>query len=349
MKKLSVLGTLWVLTGCTVVPIPLNTALLPGLVPQSPPIHRGLQTEIGRPVFSDPYANATIVPPQISPTAPVGGTLPTTGTNTSSNLTPPAPNLPINTTTTVASSQELNAIGERIFRNETEGDASKLLRWHSQGNFADLGIGHLVWYPANQRGPYTETFPNFLKYVQTRNVPLPTWLANRPNEGGPWANKAAFERAKDDPQMRELANFLQKTLGLQAAFMSDQLRRNIPTMVQTLPAPYRQAALNNFQIMEKTSGGLYPMLDYMVFQGSGTSSNERYNGHGWGLLQVLLNMETVQPGPNALAEFMRSANDSVMHRVAAAPTERREARMLSAWQTRIRTYKVPTRVGVASR
>ncbi|SKA82349.1 hypothetical protein SAMN02745130_02281 [Thiothrix eikelboomii] len=345
MKKLSVLGTLLVLTGCTVVPIPLNTALLPGLVPQSPPTHRALQTEIGRPVFSNPYASATIVPPQLSPTAPVGSTAPTASTTIST----PLPNLPIITTGTVTSSQEMNAIGERIFRNETEGDARQLLRWHSQGNFADLGIGHLVWYPANQRGPYTETFPSFLNYVQSKNVPLPTWLANRPNQASPWANKAAFERAKDDPQLRELANFLQKTLGLQAAFMTDQLRRNLPTMVQTLPAPYRQAALNNFQVMEKTPGGVYPMLDYMVFQGSGTSSNERYNGLGWGLLQVLLNMETVQPGPNALAEFMRSANDSVMHRVAAAPAERREARMLSTWQTRIRTYKLPTRVGVASR
>lgn len=346
MKKLYVLGMLLVLTGCTVVPIPLNTALLPGLVPQSPPTtHRALQTEMGRPVFTDPYANATIVPPQISPTATVGSTTPTA----TIPISTPTPTLPITHAGLSASPQDMNAIGERIFRNETEGDTSKLLRWNSQGNFADLGIGHLVWYPANQRGPYTETFPSFLKYVQSKNIPLPAWLANRPNEGGPWAKKAAFERAKNDQQMRELANFLQKTLGLQAAFMTDQLRRNMPSMVQTLPVQYRQTALNNFQIMEKTSGGLYPMLDYMVFQGSGTNSNERYNGLGWGLLQVLINMEAVQPGSNALAEFMRSASDSVMHRVAVAPAERREARMLSAWQTRVRTYKVPTRVGIASR
>ena len=343
MKNLSVLGALFVLTGCTVVPIPLNTALLPGLVPQSPPIHRTLQTEVGMPVLLDSNASLTIVPPQLSPSVGTDSTSPA--------VISPAPitTLPSTGVTTTTSANDMNAIGERIFRNETNGDAAKLLRWNSKGNFADLGIGHLVWYPANQRGSYTETFPNFLKYVQSKNVPLPTWLANRPSEGGPWANKDAFERAKDDKQMRELAKFLEKTVGLQAAFMSEQLRRNMPAMAQTLPAQYRQAALDNFQVMEKTSGGMYPVLDYMVFQGAGTSSNERYNGHGWGLLQVLLNMERVQPGSNALAEFMRSAGDSITHRVAAAPADRHEARLLADWQTRVRTYKVPTRVGVASR
>lgn len=346
MKNLSVLGTLLVLSGCTVVPVPLNTALFPGLVPQSAATHRAIRTEVGMPVLPDPNANTTIVPPQISPTASGSSNLPSSNASNSSatNI-----NLPLVGSNLSTSKQDLDAIGDRIFRNETDGDASKLLRWNAKGNFADLGIGHMVWYPTNQRGPYTETFPSFLKYVQSKNVPLPTWLANRPNDGGPWASQADFERAKDDKQMRELANFLQKTTGLQAGFMAEQLRRNMPNMVQTLPAQYRQAALDNFQIMEKTPGGLYPMLDYMVFQGAGTSVNERYNGHGWGLLQVLLNMERVQPGANALAEFMRSAGDSITHRVAAAPADLHEARMLATWQTRVRTYKVPTRVGVASR
>lgn len=347
MKNLSVLAALLVLTGCTVVPIPLNTALLPGLVPQSPPLHRPVPTEIGMPVLPDPDVGTTIVPPSLSPTTNGGSTMPT------ANLTTPIPNtthnLPPITTNLATPAQDLTAVGERIFRNETNGDATKLLRWNSKGNFADLGISHLVWYPANQRGSYTETFPSYLKYVQSKNVPLPTWLANRPSDGGPWANKAAFERAKEDQQMRELSKFLEKTVGLQAAFMADQLRRNMPAMVQTLAPQYRQAALNNFQVMEKTPGGMYPVLDYMVFQGAGTSSNERYNGHGWGLLQVLVNMDRVQPGTNALAEFMRSAGDSITHRVAAAPADRHEARMLADWQNRVRTYKVPTRVGVANR
>lgn len=347
MKNLSVLGALFVLAGCTVVPIPLNTALLPGLVPQSPPTHRALQTEVGLPILPDPDASTTIIPPQISPTANAGSTMPTI---LFPNNLPTTTGLPtVDTTGASSSVQDMNAIGERIFRNETNGEASKLLRWNAQGNFADLGMGHLVWYPANQRGAYAETFPSYLKYAQSKNVPLPTWLANRPSDGSPWADKAAFERAKDDKQMRELTGFLEKTVGLQAAFMAEQLRRNMPAMVQTLPGSYRQAALDNFQVMNKTPGGLYPMLDYMIFQGSGTSSHERYNGHGWGLLQVLLNMERVQPGSNALAEFMRSAGDSITHRVAAAPADRHEARMLAVWQTRVRTYKIPTRVGVASR
>lgn len=235
--------------------------------------------------------------------------------------------------------QDLNWLAQRIFRNQSNGDMKRLVRWNERGNFAAIGIGQFIWYPAGKRGQYRETFPAYLDYVKANGVPLPTWLAQRPTRGGPWRDTAAFQHAQSDQQMQELRNFMQKTLNLQANFMALQLRQTLPQQINQLPPNQRQNALRGYQTMSKTPGGLYPMLDYLQFQGDGANPTERYNGKGWGLLQVLQNMEQVQPGPGALAEFMRAADDTLVTRIANAPADRREARLLDGWLTRVNTYR----------
>ena len=235
--------------------------------------------------------------------------------------------------------QDLNWAAQRIFRNQTGGDAKRLVRWNERGNFAALGIGQFIWYPAGKRGQYRETFPAYLDYVKANGVPLPTWLTQRPARGGPWRDTAAFRRAQGDQQMRELHNFMQKTLNLQANFMALQLKQTLPQRISQLPPNQRQKALRSYQTVLKTPGGLYPLLDYVQFQGDGANPAERYNGKGWGLLQVLQNMEQVQPGPAALAEFMRAADDTLVTRIANAPADRREARLLDGWLARVNTYR----------
>lgn len=323
------------LSGCTAMPMAMNTALLPGLIPQNPPARTPIYPDSSS-LFPQQSSNPLVIvqPPTLSPNP-----------QPTQAQTPSTPSAPI---TGTLSQQTFAAIADRLYKNEMGGDPSKLLRWNSQENFADLGLGHLVWYPANQRGRYTETFPQYLKYVEAQRVPLPTWLAQRPVNGGPWANQAAFERAKNDKQMLELRNFLEKTLPLQTAFMAGQLRAKLPALTRTLPPAEQQRVFSNFQVMEKTQGGLYPLLDYTLFQGEGANPAERYKNQGWGLIQVLQAMETVSPGPAALGEFMRAADDTLVQRIANAPAERREARLLASWQNRLRTYKVPTRI-LASR
>lgn len=235
--------------------------------------------------------------------------------------------------------QDLSWIAQRISRNQTNGDPQRLVRWNERENFATLGIGQFIWYPAGKSGRYRETFPAYLDYVKANGVPLPAWLAQRPARGGPWRDSAAFRRAQGDQQMRELHNFMQKTLNLQANFMALQLRQTLPQRINQLPPNQRQQALRSYQTMLKTPGGLYPLLDYVQFQGDGANPAERYNGKGWGLIQVLHNMEQVQPGPGALAEFMRAADDTLVTRIANAPADRREARLLDSWLTRINTYR----------
>ncbi|WP_308873781.1 hypothetical protein [Thiothrix subterranea] len=233
-------------------------------------------------------------------------------------------------TPTVVPAKDLNWIADKVYRNETSGNPALLVVWNDREEFASLGIGHFIWYPAGHRGPYTETFPGLIDYTKAQGVPVPQWLANRSVRTAPWANKAAFERARNDPEMQQLRTFLQQTMNIQANYMSERLTRALPTMLEQVAPQDRDRVLQNYQAVEKTQRGLYPLLDYVNFKGEGTSPTERYNGQGWGLLQVLLTMRPVQAGPQALDEFARAAEEVLVRRIANSSPERGEAKWLPA-------------------
>ncbi len=240
---------------------------------------------------------------------------------------------------TVVSAKDLNWIADKVFRNETSGDFQKLVVWNDREEFASLGIGHFIWYPTGRSGPYTETFPGLLDYTKASGIPLPTWLQNPAQRSAPWPNKFAFERAQNDPQMLELRNFLRQTMNLQANYMAERLTRALPTMLNQAPPQDRDRILRNYQTIERTPKGLYPLLDYVNFKGEGTNPTERYKGQGWGLLQVLQTMPTVEPGPQALDAFANAAEAVLTRRIANSPLERGEAKWLPGWRNRLNTYR----------
>ena len=43
---------------------------------------------------------------------------------------------------------QLERIGKRIWSNECNGTVDGLTSWNTGENFASLGIGHFIWYPA---------------------------------------------------------------------------------------------------------------------------------------------------------------------------------------------------------
>jgi hypothetical protein len=178
-----------------------------------------------------------------------------------------------------------------------------------------------------------------LDYTRANKVPLPQWLANRQSRSAPWPNQIAFERAQNDREVTELRNFLRQTMNIQANYMAERLTRALPAMLNQVAPQERDRVLRNYQALERSPKGLYPLLDYVNFKGEGTSPTERYNGQGWGLLQVLLAMDTVQPGPQALEEFARAAEEVLTRRIANAPPERHEARWLAGWRSRLNTYR----------
>ncbi|MFI5322900.1 MAG: hypothetical protein ACHQ6U_05080, partial [Thermodesulfobacteriota bacterium] len=80
------------------------------------------------------------------------------------------------------------------------------------------------------------------------------------------------------------------------------------------------------------------LLDYVNFKGEGTLETERYNGEGWGLLQVLENMKGNEAGPEAVREFAESAESMLVRRIKNSPPGRNEKRFLQGWRNRLDTY-----------
>ena len=83
-----------------------------------------------------------------------------------------------------------------------------------------------------------------------------------------------------------------------------------------------------------SSSGTFALIDYVNFKGEGVKPSERYKGEGWGLLDVLTNMEQ----GNATQAFARSASSVLERRVKNAPPERNESRWLAGWKARVRSY-----------
>jgi hypothetical protein len=77
------------------------------------------------------------------------------------------------------------------------------------------------------------------------------------------------------------------------------------------------------------------------FKGEGINPRERYNGQGWGLLQVLSNMRASTGGQDSARAFANSAKRTLDQRIANSPAERGEKRWRAGWHNRCETYAQP--------
>jgi hypothetical protein len=82
--------------------------------------------------------------------------------------------------------------------------------------------------------------------------------------------------------------------------------------------------------------GLYILIDYVNFKGEGTLKSERYHNQGWGLMQVLENMDTNEP--NKYKAFAKSAKTMLERRIKNSPPSRGESRWRKGWFKRLDTY-----------
>jgi len=240
---------------------------------------------------------------------------------------------------TIVPVEDLSWIAHRVFMNETSGDYDKLVFWSPREEFLSLGIAHFIWYPEGQSGRYTETFPQLLNYFKEVNEPLPEWLATRTERGAPWQYRDEFMRDQYSPQVKELRDLMARTMNLQANFMAQRLRKALPEIASHVNDYDRERIIARYRAIEQTDKGLYPLLDYVNFKGEGTSPTERYQGVGWGLLQVLQEMPDVSPGPQALDEFANAAEIVLKRRIRNSPPSRHESRWLAGWMHRIDSYR----------
>src|SRR6266516_160019 len=229
-------------------------------------------------------------------------------------------------------------IGKKIWQNECNGTIAGLTSWNEGENFASLGIGHFIWYPKDQRGPFEESFPKLISLVSTRSAKLPNLLSEAGYQPCPWNSRAEFLHAQHTTEMNQLRQFLADTVALQAEFLIARLQNALPKMLAEAASPDRQNVQQQFDRMSRTPQGCYVLADYVNFKGEGVLHTERYQGQGWGLLQVLEGMRGTADGATAVDEFARSAEAVLIRRVKHAPAARHESRWLSGWLHRAKSY-----------
>jgi hypothetical protein len=237
------------------------------------------------------------------------------------------------------SHQDAVRIGRKIWQNECGGTVAGLTSWNTGENFASLGIGHFIWYPAGARGPFEESFPEFVRYVAQRGAKLPELLLAGRNEVCPWQSRAEFLTAESGAKMKTLRLFLVDTIDLQADFLVNRMRAALPKMLAAASPAERGKVAQQFNRLVSSAPGCYALIDYVNFKGEGVLPSERYHDRGWGLLQVLEEMSGPGDAKAAVNEFADAATRVLRARVENAPRERNEARWLPGWLNRIASYR----------
>jgi len=233
------------------------------------------------------------------------------------------------------SNDQVQTIGRLIYLAETGGHPRELTFWDKLEDFPSLGIGHFIWY-TSRRWRYEESFPPLVAYLEAHGVAMPDWTKGV----CPWDNKAQFDADLDGPRLTELRRILLSTFALQTQYIMDRRNQALPAMLASLPAGQRDAVQRAFDSLGATPVGAYATIDYVNFKGEGTKPEERYNGQGWGLLQVLQGMRP-RSGESANAAFARSCAQVLARRVANAPAgqqQQRERKFLPNWTERCREY-----------
>jgi len=228
-------------------------------------------------------------------------------------------------------------IAKKIWQNECNGTIAGLTSWNEGENFASLGIGHFIWYPRGQRGPFEESFPKLVSFIASHGAKLPTLLSPIGEQPCPWNSRAEFLRAQQTPEMKQLRQFLADTVDLQAEFLVARLKNALPKMIEEAAPADRANVQRQFERMGSIPQGWYALVDYVNFKGEGVLHTERYQGQGWGLLQVLEAMHGTSD-TGAVDEFSRAAKRMLIRRVHNAPAERHESRWLAGWIRRVNSY-----------
>jgi len=229
-------------------------------------------------------------------------------------------------------------IGNRIFLNECGGKEENIVCWNEGEDFMSLGIGHFIWYPKYKKGPFDESFPAMLKFLEERGAILPDWLKKEDGSYCPWRSREEFLLDRQNPKIRDLRKVLNLTRALQLRFIIDRLNKALPNMLAAAPKMSRSEIEKQFYRTAATPAGLYALVDYVNFKGEGILSTEGYGGRGWGLLQVLEGMEGSEAGEPAIREFVRVAEGLLTERVINSPPGRNEERWLAGWKNRLNTY-----------
>lgn len=240
--------------------------------------------------------------------------------------------------------EEALSIGYRIWKNECNGSIEGLTTWNKGEEFASLGIGHFIWFPAGCKAPFGEAFPRLVDYLMANEsalVYVPDWLRSafeRGERSCPWRTREEFQQALASDKMRDLRTMLASTVSLQARYIGNRMELSLQKILDAAEEEERERIRTQFFRVASAPMGLYVLADYVNFKGEGVRTSEEYGNRGWGLLQVLRGMNGSVGGKAALNEFASSAEARLTERIESAPPERNEHRWLPGWKRRLKTY-----------
>ncbi len=236
------------------------------------------------------------------------------------------------------SSTQRSKIGNKIWQNECSGTVAGLTSWNKGEDFASLGIGHFIWYVPGRPAHFDESFPKLIAFMKASGTKMPAWLATQ--RGCPWNSYADFHSAKNSARMVELRNFLASTIDAQTGFIVQRLEQALPKMIAATPDTSQKARLRaTFYAVAESPQGVYALIDYVNFKGEGIEPGERYNGQGWGMRDVLLEMRGQPRGAAAANEYSEAAKRVLNRRIGNAPASRNEGQWRAGWMNRCETYK----------
>ena len=264
------------------------------------------------------------------------------------------------------SDEEAAEIGRKIWQHE--GSGKILIWWDDTADSSSFGINNYLWFQADHDVPFQQAFPTLIDFMQSRGADAPKWLDHkapapwrtpaqlfgetlaperiRKNPPAKWKMTPEMFAQQDSPRMKELRDFLERTVPLQARFSIQRMIEALPKMLPAVPESERPNVEKQFYRVACSQGGVFNLVDYVNFKGEGSNPKERYlnkkgEKEGWGLLQVLQNMNGTEMGPAALHEFSDSAEWALCRRVENAPAERHadDLKWLEGWTKRTRSYR----------
>jgi len=241
------------------------------------------------------------------------------------------------TSITLSPSQRTK-VAKQIWKNESGGKVDGLTAWNVGEEFPSLGIGHFIWYPKGVEGPFTESFPQFIRFANARGLRVPL-VAQQAD--CPWTSREQFFAQFNGAEMKGLRVWLSQNLTVQADFIIAKSQASLGRIIQDAPVSERSRIVENYRKVASTTNGTYALIDYVNFKGEGINPKERYNGMGWGLSQVLQGMRTTNGGQESAREFAESAKRALDNRITNSPAARGEARWRAGWHKRCETYAAP--------
>jgi hypothetical protein len=241
------------------------------------------------------------------------------------------------------SNSDYDWIATGIYQNEALGQSRYLTFWGKGEDFPSFGIGHFIWFPTGVDAPYDEMFPGMFSFVRqhsSNDMPVPGWLSELTPFDAPWTASESFDAAMSSPQMNELREWLEATAQLQARFIVSTFEQRWRDL--SLPVDQKSRMTLLLQEMAASAQGLFAVIDYYNFKGLGVNPRERYQGEGWGLIQVLETVSQERQGAGQCEDlvvlFSKAAGDRLLLRVELSPPERGEERWLKGWLARLEGY-----------